>query len=170
MLHRHRSGFTLIELLAVILILGILMVYLLPKLSAAFDAARVTACKKNMQEIYAGFMSYEQKYGDLPTEGGVRFFASLIGRGVWENTEASAKKLTCPGVKTSSLALRGLEPEEWFADFEELDGGYSSYAGRDIEQHPLRKFPGSGKDVLVADDNDPYMNHDTTTCVLYADG
>jgi prepilin-type N-terminal cleavage/methylation domain-containing protein len=165
-----RRGFTLIELLAVILIIGILMTFLLPQIPAAIDNARVLACRKNMEEIYKGLMSYDSKYDDLPQEEGVRFFASLISRGVWENTEASGKKLTCPGVKVSSLALRDIAPEDWFTDLETVTGEYSSYAGRDTKNHPLRKFPGSGKEPLVADDNDPEMNHDTTTCVLFADG
>jgi hypothetical protein len=42
--------------------------------------------------------------------------------------------------------------------------------GRNTKEFPLRKFPGSGKDPLIADDNDPEMNHSTTTCVLMADG
>jgi hypothetical protein len=51
-----------------------------------------------------------------------------------------------------------------------IDGQSTAYAGRDIANHPLRKFPGSGKEPLVADDNDGGMNHDTETLVLYADG
>ena len=51
-----------------------------------------------------------------------------------------------------------------------MDGSYSAYAGRDCKNHPLRKFPGSDKVALVADDNDGGMNHRTTTNVLYASG
>ena len=39
-----------------------------------------------------------------------------------------------------------------------------------MKQKPMRKFPGGPKDALVADDNDPEMNHRTTTVVLFADG
>ncbi|HVS18656.1 MAG TPA: type II secretion system protein [Planctomycetota bacterium] len=166
-----RRGFTLIELLAVIMIIGILSVFLIPRIPEAIDAAKVTACDQNLKEIYKGLMLYDQKFGNLPSHGGVRFFTDLVTRKVYENVPGTAKKLTCPGVKTNSLAsLTGLPPEQWFADAEAIDGDSSSYAGRDIKEYPLRKFPGSGREPLVADDNDPEMNHRTQTLVLYDDG
>src|SRR6185503_17199024 len=93
---------------------------------------------------------------------------------IWENTKTSAQKLTCPGVDIGGLAIGQIDdPEQWFANLDSIDGDYSSYAGRDTKNFPLRKFPGSGKEPLVADDNvgDPDQgNHRTTTNVLYADG
>jgi len=165
-----RKGFTLIELLAVILIIGILMTFLLPRIPEAIDAARVTACKKNMQEIWNGLMIYHGKYNRVPTESGARFLGVLISRGALENSEDAVRRLTCPGVDLGSLTIGELEPEEWFADLELVDGTYTSYAARNTKDFPLRKFPGSGKEALVADDNDPEMNHITTTVVLYLDG
>src|SRR5687768_10192836 len=94
-----RAGFTLIELLAVIL-----MTFLLPKIPEAIDAGKVTACKANLNEIYKGLLIYDQKHGDLPKHSGVRFFASLIADGVWDNSKSSAVRLSCPGVKNSALA------------------------------------------------------------------
>jgi prepilin-type N-terminal cleavage/methylation domain-containing protein len=163
-----RAGFTLIELLAVILIISILMVFLLPKIPEAIDNARVTACKKNLQEIYSGLVMYDQKHHDLPKEGGAKFIASLIASGVWNNTKDRAESLSCPAIKKSSLTgLSAENPEDWFKTLDGVDGTYTAYAGRDIKRHPIRRFPdGSGKEVLVADDNDPEMNHRTTTCAL----
>ena len=34
----------------------------------------------------------------------------------------------------------------------------------------MRRFPGGGKEALVADDNDGGMNHRTATVVLFDDG
>jgi type II secretory pathway pseudopilin PulG len=162
----------LIELMAVILIIGILMTFLLPRIPEMIDAARVTACKKNLQEIYGGLMLYDQKHNDLPHGSGVKFFAALIADKVWDNGKSSAQKLSCPAVKRSGLpGIANLDnPEDWYGHLEQVDGTYSAYAGRNMKDHPLRKFPGGPHDALVADDNDGEMNHRTTTCVLYADG
>jgi prepilin-type N-terminal cleavage/methylation domain-containing protein len=167
-----RAGFTLIELLAVILIIGILMTFLLPKIPEAIDAARVTACKKNLVEIYSGLLQYDTKHNDLPKGSGVRFFGALIADKVWDNGKASAQKLSCPAVKRSALpGIANLDnPEDWYGHLDQVDGTYSAYAGRNMKDYPMRKFPGGPKEALVADDNDPDMNHRTTTCVLFADG
>ena len=169
----RRGGFTLIELLAVILIISILMAFLLPKIPEAIDRSKVTACKKNLQEIYSGLMIHQDKHGRVPDKSGAQFFGTLVSKGVWENTDASVQKLTCPGVDIGALSIGSMEPTEWFANIDAVDGTYSSYAGRDMKNSPLKKFPGSGKEPLVADDNDgsdTEGNHRTTTVVLYADG
>jgi len=166
-----RRGFTLIELLAVIMIIGILSVALIPRITESIEAAKVTACDANLKEIYKGLMLYDQKFGNLPAKPGVRFFTDIITRRVYENVPGTAKKMTCPAVKTASLPnLVGLDPEEWYADPEAISGDSSSYAGRNITEFPLRKFPGSGREPLVADDNDGGMNHGDVTLVLYDDG
>jgi len=162
-----RAGFTLVELLAVILIIGILMVFLLPKIPEAIDAAKVTACKKNMSEIYSGFILYQTKFERLPNESGVRFFADLIAMKVWENTKQSVKKLNCPAQQTPP-GTAGLAVTEWYTDLTRIDGQWSSYAGRDCKQFPLKMM--SGTEPLVADDNDGGPNHKTATVVLYGDG
>ncbi len=185
------AGFTLIELLAVILILGILMTFLIPQVTSAVDSAKVTACRKNMSEIFSGLVQYQTKNKTkdcIPTGSGVKFFAALIADGVWEDTEPNGKKLTCPGVSISQLSLNDIDnAQEWFMHLDNVDGGYSAYAGRD-QNAPgpgkaakgksdgcgrIGQVPGSGKQILVADDNcskPGEANHKSATVVLYADG
>src|SRR5262249_7900501 len=136
----------------------------------AVRSAEVTACKTNLKNIYNGLMLYKGKYNSIPSQGGVRFFADLIARGAIENTKANAERLTCPGVEKASLAIRDIPWDQWWPALETINGSSSAYAGRDMKNQPLRQFPGSGREPLVADDNDGGMNHHTTTNVLYADG
>lgn len=185
------AGFTLIELLAVILILGILMTFLIPKVKEAVDAARVTACSANMKEIYGGLMQYQihnKTKDSIPTYSGVKFFAALIAEGVWENTEASGKRLSCPAVSAGSLPGLGNidDPQQWYMHLDSIDGDYSAYAGRDQNATAgkggkgksdlcgrIGQVPASGKLILIADDNASKpgeQNHPNTTVVLYADG
>lgn len=164
-----RAGFTLIELLAVMLILGILATFLLPQIPKAMDRANVTACKANMKAIGEGLNAYHAQFKRLPTEGGARFHTALIYNEVWEATEANAKRLTCPAIDTNSLDIRDVPPEEWYVSKDAITGGYTAYAGRDMAANPIRKYPVSGKEVLVADDNDPDGNHRTTTVALMGD-
>lgn len=167
-----RAGFTLIELLAVILIIGILAFFLVPKIPEALDAAKVTACKANMQEIQKGFLLYKTKFDRAPRGTGVKFFAELVSSGTWENDKSSAKRLTCPNVDIGYLSGIADKPEEeWFKDPAMIDGTYSSYAGRDCEHYPFKNFPPNGNEVLVADDNEgEEPNHRTATVILYGRG
>ena len=87
---------------------------------------------------------------------------------VFENDSRSVDKLNCPSVKIPP-GTKGMPKEDWYGDLAPIDGTWSSYAGRDNKQYPLKKFL-SAKEPLVADDNDGGMNHSTSTVVLYGDG
>ncbi|TDJ72031.1 MAG: prepilin-type N-terminal cleavage/methylation domain-containing protein [Planctomycetota bacterium] len=171
LLRGARAGFTLIELLAVMLIISILAFFLLPQIPAALDRANVTACKANMGAINQALLMYHMKYKRMPRESGVGFFAALIADKVWESTPTTARRLTCPGVEIESLpGIAGIPEEEWYIDRDLIDGSYSAYAGRNMQEYAFRKFPISGMQALVADDNDPEGNHRTATVVLWGDG
>jgi prepilin-type N-terminal cleavage/methylation domain-containing protein/prepilin-type processing-associated H-X9-DG protein len=166
-----RAGFTLIELLAVILIVSILVATLTPMVNDAIENAKVAGCAANLREIYKGLVLYNTKYGGIPNQSGVKFFAALIAKGAMDNTKTNAERLTCPAIDKSALALGEMEWQEWWTDLERVDGTYSAYAGRDLKIHPLRQgLSSSGREPLVCDDNHGGLNHRTTTNVLYADG
>jgi prepilin-type N-terminal cleavage/methylation domain-containing protein len=166
-----RAGFTLIELIAVMAIIMILVVALLPNINNAFERAQVTACTKNLQSIGEGLLSYHTQYDRWPRGSGVKFFGSLVADEAWEGSVSTTKKLTCPAVEMNFLTpgQEGIPLEEWYTDKARLDGGWSAYAGRDQREHPLKRFPASAKEALVADDNDGGGNHKTATVVLWGD-
>ncbi|MCP3919473.1 MAG: prepilin-type N-terminal cleavage/methylation domain-containing protein [bacterium] len=166
-----RAGFTLIELLAVMLIIGILMAFLVPQIPAAIDRTNVTACKANLGAISQGLLEYKAKYEKLPTGSGVHFFGALIADRVWDASDANSKRMTCPGVEESYLtpSQDGIPREEWYVDDDQMDAGYSTYAGRNVKDNPIRTYPMKSSEAVVADDNDPEGNHRTTTVVLWGD-
>ncbi len=167
---RSKRGFTLIELLAVILIISILVATLTPMVADAIRTAEAKGCAGNLRQIGSALELYKIKFESWPPHSGVRFFADVIARGAIENTKPNAERMTCPAIEKSALAIGQLPWEEWWKDLEVLNGQYSAYAGRDMKNHPLRHKTPSGREPLMADDNDGGMNHHTTTNVLYADG
>lgn len=170
---RRRAGFTLLELLAVFVIIGVLGAALYPTIKSSIAGGKVAACEQNLKRIGEGLTQYNVKYPDKawPTDSGVSFFASLITDRVWEPTAGNSKRLTCPSIAPKQLAPYidyQLELEDWFLpeNADQINGDYSTYAGPDRKRTKLRKFPASGKIVLMADDNDGGPNHDTATIAL----
>ncbi len=69
MLRKRRFGFTLIELLVVISIIALLIGLLLPALSRARKAARVTVCLANLKNIGNGAANYSSEFGGIIATG-----------------------------------------------------------------------------------------------------
>lgn len=63
---RPRAGFSLIELLAVIVILGILIAFLVPRLGGAADVARIRKCESDLNILAAAIGEYETEFGRYP--------------------------------------------------------------------------------------------------------
>ncbi|MBK7875686.1 MAG: prepilin-type N-terminal cleavage/methylation domain-containing protein [Planctomycetes bacterium] len=61
-----RAGFTLLEMLAVIVILGILMIVLLPRLLGTQKTAQEQLVRASLVQIGASIDEYEHKFGDYP--------------------------------------------------------------------------------------------------------
>ncbi|MFT5288652.1 MAG: prepilin-type N-terminal cleavage/methylation domain-containing protein [Planctomycetota bacterium] len=163
-----RAGFTLIELLAVILIISILAVALGPMVLEAVGASKVSACQANLRKVHSGITLYQMKYKRLPNESGVKFFAQLYSRQAIAPSKSNAEIFLCPGVDRGAVAVDGLPWEEWWSDLDTITGDYSTYAGRDTANYPLRQL--TATEALMSDDNDGGMNHPTTTNVLFGDG
>jgi prepilin-type N-terminal cleavage/methylation domain-containing protein len=64
--HARTSGFTLIEVLAVIVILGILMVVLLPRLSGISERAKEKMTSAWINQLQTAIGQYEDRFGDYP--------------------------------------------------------------------------------------------------------
>ncbi|HET6201631.1 MAG TPA: type II secretion system protein [Planctomycetota bacterium] len=167
-----RRGFTLLELTLVIAIIGILMTFLLPKGLDIYYRAKVTACEANLGEIFKWYQIFKMDRSHFPKESGVKNFLSLWE--VVEHTDSNAARLTCPEpdppdglFDPETKRLR--KPAQWFEHMDQVDGSYTTYAGRDTKAFPMRSL--SGDEPLVSDDNDGGPNHKAgVTLALYGNG
>ena len=61
-----KKGFTLIEMLIVIVIIGILMAALIPRLSSARGRANDVARKSHLNQVATALISYQIDHGKFP--------------------------------------------------------------------------------------------------------
>lgn len=64
---KDRAGFTLIELMVVIVILGILATFLVPKIMSRPDEARIIKAKNDIRAIESALKLYKLDNGPYPT-------------------------------------------------------------------------------------------------------
>jgi general secretion pathway protein G len=65
---KNNNGFTLIEILVVIVILGLLATFLVPKIIGKPDEARVVKAKSDIRALETGLKMYRLDNGMYPTE------------------------------------------------------------------------------------------------------
>jgi prepilin-type N-terminal cleavage/methylation domain-containing protein len=101
-----RGGFTLIEILAVIVILGILMIVLLPRLTELSRRAEVKETAARLVQIANAIDQYEGRFGDYPPSQ-------------FQDKWGTAPNLTNMGGETVVVSLWSPEwpgaglPEDW---------------------------------------------------------
>ncbi|MBU0574406.1 MAG: prepilin-type N-terminal cleavage/methylation domain-containing protein [Candidatus Margulisiibacteriota bacterium] len=68
---RNRKGFTMVEVLVVVGIIGMLAVFLVPKLMGTQDRAKEGAVKAVMHSVQLGIESYNMENLSYPVAGGI---------------------------------------------------------------------------------------------------
>ena len=155
------------KLLAVAAVLGLLAFLFWPRNNdLRHDVpSDVTACKRHMMAIYKGLTS-RARTAEVDLSSGYGLVSSLIDDGIWKRTPENRAMLTCPGPGADPM------PEEALVLPDTFGPELTAYACRNMEAHPLAKFPSGGEsnEPLIACDNANGMNHDGVMNVLYTDG
>ncbi|MCB9899330.1 MAG: type II secretion system protein [Planctomycetes bacterium] len=166
---RRPTGFSLVEILVVITIIALLMTFGFGAMQNAMEAGRVTACQDNLRQIGQSMITYKNMLtkGRWPKEGGVRFLLTLYRDK--QITGRAAECFICPGTPNvyNDEGPSGL-PGSSYDDWDAITSDTISYAGRDIENYPIRGSDDAAE-VIASDDNEYGPNHKTATNILYGD-
>ena len=117
-----RTGFTLIELLAVILILGLLIVFLMPNIRNAFQTSKIRETQIILQGISGAISEYENDKGDYPASN-------------WKDEWGPAPNTTNIGAEALVIQLFG---SKWQS---RLNEDQLSNTDNDESRKALARFP-----------------------------
>lgn len=141
---RSIRGFTLIEVLAVIVILGILLIVLVPRLTGIRDTAEARATGVWIMTIDAAAKEYEGRFGDYPPSQ----FPDKWGAGQTNSTNLGAETLVISlwGADWSATGM----PEDKFVNTDNDEG-----------KKALTKFPDKHLNELRDEWGNPiaYFHH-----------
>jgi len=155
-----RAGFTLLELLAVIVILGILMIFLVPLLGKSEDVARMQTTRAYLSTLGSAISEFENEKGDFPSSswkdewgtppnttniGAEALVIALFGS-KWR-TSISEDRLINTDNDESKKALAGFPKPALFEIKDEWDNpiAYSHRRDYDHPQTYLLKDPKTGE-------------------------
>lgn len=126
----------------------------------------VSICRDRQRAIHRALVAYtSQDEGRLPTSRGPALLAELFASGILEDTEEDRTLMACPGPGAAPLA----EGANWM-DPTGVGAQHTGYAVRDLDVHPLTKYPTGGEQPFLACDQANGGNHASVLNVLYADG
>jgi len=162
------AGFTLIEILVVIGIISLLMVWLLPNITAGKQSAMEFGCRTNLTHIYQHIQIYENRHRKMPGGGGPRMLWNL-----WhdiEHTEKNRDLFFCPAVEDPYVndEIRRIPLDDLWRNPEDFTSRDTHYACR-----AKRFYKGmhSGREAWIADDNEGGNNHRSGgISILFGDG
>ncbi len=168
---RGMRGFTLLEMMVVIMIIGILSTSLVVMVPEFIDRAQMTASEKNMRDIYAAMLMYQEDHnGSWPRDDGQRFFLRLWKDRYLDRTEKNAQKFFSPRDSFNNYIPEGVSVEEYLDDWDNIGPGSTSYAGFNtggdrLLRRKLVKNPGNT--VILSD---AYLVHRNAVVYMTADG
>lgn len=133
----QRAGFTLIEVLAVIVIIGIMMIVLLPRLTGIQDRAHAKSTAVWIQSIAGAIGEHEGRFGDFPPSQ----FTEKWG---------AAPNLTNLGAETLVLSL-------WSTDWNGVALAEDKFCNTDSDdaKKAFTRFPNNALQELKDDWDNP---------------
>lgn len=177
---RTVAGFSLVEILVVITIMALLVTIVASSASNILDEARVTSCKKNLNEIASNMIllknaNRERNKKGWPNKNGISFLLELTRHSEKQGGKhslVSGKKTSifiCPGTDDINSTYEDDTPGSAYFELDSLDSYTISYAGRRQIDFPIEKDPAGDDAILAADDNEGRANHKFKTNYVTVD-